>query len=544
MKKVITILMCLILAAVSVFGMAACGGTEDTEKETPTIRLSKTTLTLKVGEEETLTAEPSVEGAAVTWSSSDSSVAIVSAGKVTAVAVGTATITAKAGEASANCAVTVEEAQASEPESQENPWTMPGVTAGEFNEDFTEFYPNCSSFGQGVILNKQLADTITGPYKFSFTLDATAFEAGQETWISILGSWNETTGNCLRTGIHFVNGAMNTISAYGPCNANSNLNFTNIVEAAKYPESFPNIKEAAFRVDFVLAYDEDENIVAALYMNDILVWFLNYTEYYGGAFTFTDTEYVGFDVFNTVLYEFTISDISLTNFEDSNYVIPDLVSLEDRAKEEAAQQIADTLKAANWQNVNANAAATAEDAQSGTKITFSAASGGFGGCVIWNPALAGLVTSGYELSFTVDVTQIGSTETWLGIMPAWWDAGNAVRMAIHWNQGGVVGLTNFAGYGTVNGADGGFSPVVAPAEIADLTTDCMSTFTVKVQLKEQDGSIWGILFIDDVQVMTYDFGTKYTDGFDFSSIEAIGFDYVGAANGLVLSDFSFSLLAE
>lgn len=538
MKKLTMLLLVLAIAVLAALGLAACDKNGSTEED-PTIVLNKTTLTLTVGEEETLTAQTSEEGAAVSWSSSDSSIASVSDGKVTAVAAGTATITARAGEATATCAVTVQAAQSGGEEPAANPWTMPGTTAGEFNDDYTEFYPNCTTFGNGVILNEQLASQIMGPYKFSFTLDATAFEAGTEAWISILGSWNETTGNCLRTGIHFVSGAMNTVSAYGPCNANANLGFTNIVSASEYPQYFPNIKEEAFRVDFVLAYDADENVVAALYMDDVLVWFLNYTEYCGGAFTFTDAQYVGFDVFNAVLYEFKISDISLTNFEDANYVIPDLVSLEDRVQQEAAQQIADTLKAQNWQNVG-SALATAEDAQDGTKITFPNVSASFGACVCWNPSLANLATAGYELSFTVDASQIGTTETWLGIMPAWWDNGNAVRMAIHWNQG-VVGLSNFAAYGPIKGADGGFDPVVAPDSVS-LTTDCMSTFEVKIQLKAQEETIVGVLFVDDVQVMTYDFGAKYADGFDFSSIEAIGFDYVGGANGLVLSDLQFRLL--
>ena len=42
--------------------------------------------------------------------------------------------------------------------------------------------------------------------------------------------------------------------------------------------------------------------------------------------------------------------------------------------------------------------------------------------------------------------------------------------------------------------------------------------------------------------MTYDLGAKYAEGFDYSSIAAIGFDYVGAAGGIVLSDLSFRLL--
>lgn len=74
------------------------------------ITLSKTTLSLKKGESETLTATVTPDNATdktVTWSTSNAEVATVENGKVTAVKSGTATITAKAGEESASCAVTV-----------------------------------------------------------------------------------------------------------------------------------------------------------------------------------------------------------------------------------------------------------------------------------------------------------------------------------------------------------------------------------------------------------------------------------------------------
>ena len=75
------------------------------------ITLSQTAATLTEGESLTLTATVAPEDATdktVTWSSSDKSVATVdNNGKVTAVAAGTATITAKAGDKSATCVVTV-----------------------------------------------------------------------------------------------------------------------------------------------------------------------------------------------------------------------------------------------------------------------------------------------------------------------------------------------------------------------------------------------------------------------------------------------------
>ena len=75
------------------------------------VTLNKTTLELKEGESETLTATVKPDDAtdkSVTWTTSDANVATVDAsGKVTAVKEGSATITAKAGDKSATCSVSV-----------------------------------------------------------------------------------------------------------------------------------------------------------------------------------------------------------------------------------------------------------------------------------------------------------------------------------------------------------------------------------------------------------------------------------------------------
>ncbi len=79
------------------------------------VSLNKTSTTLRVGDTETLTATVTPNNAtnkAVTWTSSNSSVATVSNGVVTAKAEGTATITVKTadGNKTATCTVTVEAA--------------------------------------------------------------------------------------------------------------------------------------------------------------------------------------------------------------------------------------------------------------------------------------------------------------------------------------------------------------------------------------------------------------------------------------------------
>ncbi len=74
------------------------------------VELDRETAELEVGKEVQLTATVSPSNATnktVTWTSSDEAVATVNAGLVKAVAKGTATITAKAGDKTATCVVTV-----------------------------------------------------------------------------------------------------------------------------------------------------------------------------------------------------------------------------------------------------------------------------------------------------------------------------------------------------------------------------------------------------------------------------------------------------
>ena len=75
------------------------------------VALDKTSVTLKAGESATLTATVSPDDATdktVTWTSSNEDVATVSNGVVIAIKVGTATITAQAGDKTATCNVTVD----------------------------------------------------------------------------------------------------------------------------------------------------------------------------------------------------------------------------------------------------------------------------------------------------------------------------------------------------------------------------------------------------------------------------------------------------
>ena len=101
------------------------------------ISLDKTSASLKAGETVTLTATVKPDDATdktVTWTTSDATVATVSNGVVTAKKVGTATITAKAGEKTATCAITVTETSLGG-DPNNNPWSDGSDSGFNFGDD-------------------------------------------------------------------------------------------------------------------------------------------------------------------------------------------------------------------------------------------------------------------------------------------------------------------------------------------------------------------------------------------------------------------------
>lgn len=103
MKKIFTVMLAVIGLC-----MVSCGPHNEPENDVKGITLNKTTMILSEIGSERLTATTDPAGAQVTWESSNKEVATVATnGLVTAVGVGTCTITAKAGEATATCEVEV-----------------------------------------------------------------------------------------------------------------------------------------------------------------------------------------------------------------------------------------------------------------------------------------------------------------------------------------------------------------------------------------------------------------------------------------------------
>lgn len=103
----------IVLALIFSFASYSCDKESTATKTVDEIKVSPEILKLKVGETATLSATITpVEAGIIVWSSSNSSIAAVSNGKVHAGAIeGTAVITAQAGGKKATCVVTVTEKQ-------------------------------------------------------------------------------------------------------------------------------------------------------------------------------------------------------------------------------------------------------------------------------------------------------------------------------------------------------------------------------------------------------------------------------------------------
>lgn len=151
----------------------------DEQAKLPRISLNKTALVLTAGGEETLTATLKDTSTAVVWSSDKPDVATVDAatGKVTAVAAGSAVITAKSGDATATCKVTVAKA------------AVNYYLIGSSPLDYFSWTPatDLSAINENILLE---AGTTDGTYSLTTNL-----YAGTQFKIFMFGSdWDTASG--------------------------------------------------------------------------------------------------------------------------------------------------------------------------------------------------------------------------------------------------------------------------------------------------------------------------------------------------------------
>ena len=153
------------------------------------ISLSKEELTLTEGDSETITATVKPDDATdktVTWTSSDPAVATVDGGKIEAVKEGVATITAKAGDKTATCKVTVEK-KIIAVESVELDKTEVEMTEGDFVTLTATVKPDDAT-------DKSVTWTSSDPAVA--TVDGGKIEAVKEGTATITAKSGEKTATC------------------------------------------------------------------------------------------------------------------------------------------------------------------------------------------------------------------------------------------------------------------------------------------------------------------------------------------------------------
>lgn len=177
----------MIVATTLVASVSACSSS-DNDDPTPavnSIKLDKSSASIKVEETVTLTATTDPAGAKVSWESSNTGIATVDNGTVTGVAEGNATITAKAGDKLTTCDITVTKKTPAP-----NPLDPPclkgsnyyliatdGTTAGKLEGRIVaDFRPDDATKWLYIWVNTYSAGSCVGPNFFG--------EA--ETWVSLV----------------------------------------------------------------------------------------------------------------------------------------------------------------------------------------------------------------------------------------------------------------------------------------------------------------------------------------------------------------------
>lgn len=199
LKKTICVVLSFVLSLVLVFAMAACGE-KDNGPVAESVTLEPSTVTLGTGDTQRLTATVAMSdgtaGEVEEWTTSDETVATVTKGIVAAKKRGTATITAKAGDKSATCTVTVESivVELSKTELTLERWTTGQLTASvKKNDEATQDTIDWTS-SDDMIASVDATGKITAEGEGEAVITATRHGANQKATCKVTVNWTKPDG--------------------------------------------------------------------------------------------------------------------------------------------------------------------------------------------------------------------------------------------------------------------------------------------------------------------------------------------------------------
>ena len=183
-----------------------------------------------------------------------------------------------------------------------NGWVVASEGAGTLKRNGNDVVitPTGTTFGNGFILNEEIMKGIEGEYAIEFDLKVTLTNAA-ESWISIVGAYASTeeggvkTNKVMRSGLHFFANTWNNIAFYGSV-PTGETGFFKVIWPTDNAAAFPALTNT-LHVKETYTYDEAENIIVKLYVNDVVVSSYNLTTYYGADYNINDCSAVGFDVY-------------------------------------------------------------------------------------------------------------------------------------------------------------------------------------------------------------------------------------------------------
>ncbi|MCL2751867.1 MAG: Ig-like domain-containing protein [Firmicutes bacterium] len=200
MKKTLKWLFIALLTAFAVSFAAvytACDKKDGDDPEPTVVEISQETLTLDKWDEATLTATST--GSAVTWSSSDTTVAVVNGGTVVGLKAGKATVTASADGESASCEVTVNDGV--------DPVLVTGVTGtlplafdGSYTVTPAVLFKSQPAAGATIAFETEGKGVIS-VVKSGNSFVISAVKAGTEK-LTLIGTWRGITADCIRADIN------------------------------------------------------------------------------------------------------------------------------------------------------------------------------------------------------------------------------------------------------------------------------------------------------------------------------------------------------